>query len=82
MPDIAKEAYKWLRSPAASKDSPASRMTATVGAVRLRDLLTEPVDLLKMDIEGAAVDVLMDCADRLLLIKRLVVEYQFFEGQE
>lgn len=64
------------------KDSPDSRMTATVKAVRLRDLLTEPVDLLKMDIEGAEVDVLTDCADRLSLVKRLVVEYHSFEGKE
>lgn len=59
-----------------------SRISATVKAVRLRDLLTEPIDLLKMDIEGAEVDVLLDCADRLPLIERLFVEYHSFEGKE
>jgi FkbM family methyltransferase len=46
-----------------------------VPATRLRDLLTEPVGLLKLDIEGAETAVLADCADRLHLVERLFVEY-------
>jgi FkbM family methyltransferase len=42
---------------------------------RLRDLLAEPVDFLKMDIEGAENDVLSDCGDRLKNIKHLFIEY-------
>ncbi len=49
-----------------------------VKAVRLRDLLVEPVELLKLDIEGAEVDVLLDCADRLASVKWLFVEYHSF----
>ena len=46
-----------------------------VPAVRLRDWLAEPVDLLKLDIEGAESAVLADCADRLPNVARLFVEY-------
>jgi FkbM family methyltransferase len=54
---------------------------ATVSAIRLKDRLIEPVDLLKMDIEGAEVDVLLDCRDRLHMVQRLFVEYHSFDGQ-
>ena len=55
--------------------------TPTVPTIRLRDMLTEPIDLLKMDIEGAEVDVLVDCADRLCQVQRLFVEYHSFAGR-
>src|SRR6185369_8746645 len=57
------------------KDSPRQM---EVQAVRLRDLLIEPVELLKLDIEGAEIDVLLDCADRLSFVKWLFVEYHSF----
>ena len=63
-------------------EAKAPRVTAKVKTVRLRDLLTEPIDLLKIDIEGAEVDVLVDCADRLGHVQRLFVEYHSFEGRE
>jgi FkbM family methyltransferase len=46
-----------------------------VPCVRLRDYLQEPVDFLKLDIEGAEVDVLLDCSDRLGAVQRLYIEY-------
>jgi FkbM family methyltransferase len=46
-----------------------------VDTIRLRDRLDGPIDLLKMDIEGAEVDVLADCADRLTVVRSLVLEY-------
>ena len=49
-----------------------------VPAVRLRDYLTEPIDLLKIDIEGAEMRVLADAADRLGMVERLFVEYHSF----
>ena len=50
--------------------------TATaVKAVRLHDFLEEPVDLLKIDIEGAETVVMEDCRDRLANVERLFVEY-------
>ena len=52
----------------------SARRTVTVRSIRLRDLLAEPVDFLKLDIEGAEFDVLADCADRLLSVKNIFVE--------
>ena len=49
-----------------------------VPTVRLRDLLTETVTLLKLDIEGAETEVLEDCADRLINVENLFVEYHSF----
>jgi FkbM family methyltransferase len=47
----------------------------SIPCVRLRDYLTGPVDMLKIDIEGAELDVLLDCKDRLHLVKNLFVEF-------
>jgi FkbM family methyltransferase len=49
-----------------------------VSTVRLRDYLQEPVDFLKIDIEGAETTVLKDCADLLCNVKHLFVEYHSF----
>lgn len=49
--------------------------TIDVQAVRLKDYLTEPVDFLKLDIEGAEYDVLKDCGEKLQLAKNLFIEY-------
>jgi FkbM family methyltransferase len=46
-----------------------------VPTCRLRDYLTERVDLLRLDIEGAEVDVLFDCADLLGHVHNLAVDY-------
>jgi FkbM family methyltransferase len=46
-----------------------------VATCRLRDFLTERVDLLRLDIEGAEVDVLLDCADLLGQVQNLAVDY-------
>jgi len=45
---------------------------------RLRDLLHTRVTLLKLDIEGAETDVLEDCADLLVNVENLFVEYHSF----
>jgi hypothetical protein len=50
--------------------------------VRLRDFLDSPVDLLKLDIEGAGTDVLLDCANRLTDVGAVFVEYHSFAGSE
>src|ERR1700741_4710485 len=47
----------------------------------MRDWLNEPIDLLKLDIEGAEFDVLKDCDDRLSIVKCLFVEYHSFASQ-
>jgi FkbM family methyltransferase len=46
-----------------------------VKAIRLKDLLNRPVNFLKMDIEGAEFEVIMDAADSLYHVKNLFIEY-------
>lgn len=53
----------------------------TVRVTRLKTYLSEPVDFLKMDIEGAERRVLMDCIDDLRNVKRIFVEHHSFVGQ-
>ena len=45
-----------------------------VRAVRLADYLDRKVDFLKLDIEGAELEVLRDCADRLGWVNKAVIE--------
>jgi len=49
--------------------------TKTINAIRLKDLLTEKIDFLKIDIEGAEYAVLKDIKDSLLNVANLFVEY-------
>jgi FkbM family methyltransferase len=53
-----------------------------VEMLRLRDFLVEPVDFLKLDIEGAEIEVLQDCADRLHLVDKMYLEYHSFIQRE
>ena len=48
---------------------------AIVKCVRLKDLLYEEIDFLKIDIEGAELAVLQDCSDKLKNVNNLFVEY-------
>jgi FkbM family methyltransferase len=58
------------------------RTTITVPAVRLSPYLEEPVEFLKIDIEGAEAVVLTSIADRLHNVRRLFVEYHGFAAEE
>jgi len=49
-----------------------------VETVRLRDWLQEPVSLLKLDVEGAETDIILDCRDLLHNVEQLFVEYHSF----
>lgn len=51
-----------------------------VRSVRLRHWLTEPIDLLKMDVEGAELDVLDDSADRLHHVRAVHLEVHDFDS--
>lgn len=51
-----------------------------VPCVRLREYLTEPVDFLKMNIEGAEWGVLADSEDRLSQVREMVIEYHHLPG--
>ncbi|HEY0728922.1 MAG TPA: FkbM family methyltransferase [Pyrinomonadaceae bacterium] len=60
---------------------PGDAKDEVVQTIRLRDYLQQPVDLLKLDIEGAETDVLEDCADVLSNVECLFVEYHSFAGR-
>ncbi len=53
---------------------------AVLPSIRLRDMLVEhaSIDLLKIDIEGAECDVLLDCDMELARVRNLYVEYHSF----
>lgn len=53
-----------------------------VRCVRLRDLLETKVDFLKLDIEGAEVEVIADCSDRLHNVKHIFIEYHSQVGRK
>jgi FkbM family methyltransferase len=61
---------------------PGDPCTYLVRTARLRDYLDRPVDLVKLDIEGAENDVLFDSFDRLHYVKHLFVEHHSFAGQK
>jgi FkbM family methyltransferase len=52
-----------------------------VKCVRLKDLLDEEIDFLKIDIEGAEYEVIKDCEDKLVNVKNLFVEYHGLYSQ-
>lgn len=51
-----------------------------VSTVRLGRFLETPVDYLKMNIEGAELEVLRDCRNRLGRVSQMVIEYHGFAG--
>lgn len=55
-----------------------------IDSIRLRDCLTQKkkIDLLKMDIEGAETEVLLDCEDLLFKVKFLFVEYHAWRNTQ
>ena len=54
-----------------------------VPTVRLRDEIGDgPVDLLKLDIEGAEFTVLADCGDALRNVRRMIAEVHGFRPEE
>jgi FkbM family methyltransferase len=53
--------------------------TTRVPTIRLRDYLQEPVDLVKLDIEGAEVPVLEDCADALASVRAMTIDLHEFD---
>jgi FkbM family methyltransferase len=67
-------------SPDAGRIRPG-RTGTSVAAVRLRDYLKQPVALLKLDIEGAEVEVLRDCAADLDAVALAFVEFHSFEDE-
>ena len=56
-------------------ESGSSSNTIQVEAIRLKDILTKKVDFLKIDIEGAEFDVLLDIKDHLHFVHNMFFEY-------
>jgi Methyltransferase FkbM domain len=52
--------------------------TLMVETCRLKDYLNEPIDFLKLDIEGAEVAILPDCVRELAKVQHCFVEYHSF----
>ena len=59
-----------------------SKDTTELDTARLQDFLNEEIDFLKIDIEGAEYDVIMDCKTQLKNVKNLFIEYHSLEKNE
>jgi FkbM family methyltransferase len=62
----------------ASLETSVTGARQQVPAERLRDSLNEPIDLLKLDIEGAELAVLEDCRDRLDNVRAITIDLHEF----
>lgn len=59
-----------------------SQSNLRVKSIRLKEvLLTEKVDFLKLDIEGAEIDVLIDCSSALKNVQNLFFEFHSFRNK-
>ena len=53
-----------------------------VSCVPLSDYLEQEVDFLKLNIEGAEMDVIEACGEKLRQVKEMVIEFHSFAGQD
>ncbi|HVF81639.1 MAG TPA: FkbM family methyltransferase [Flavisolibacter sp.] len=60
----------------------SNEVPVKVQTVRLADYLQEPVEFLKLDIEGAEYTVLKDCEPLLKNVQKVFVEYHSFFNKE
>ena len=58
-----------------TSDNKLSPLGKSMKAIRLLDLITSEIDFLKIDIEGAEYEVVVDCQSKLHLIRNLFIEY-------
>ena len=58
-----------------NKNQNTDQLSQRLKAIRLADLLVQEIDFLKIDIEGAEFEVLMDCKDKLHFVKNLFIEF-------
>jgi FkbM family methyltransferase len=63
-------------------DLESAEINIKVNTVRLHNYLHSPVDLLKIDIEGAEWRVLRDCEPLLANVRNIFVEFHSFVGKE
>lgn len=59
-----------------------NKNTMHIKTTRLRSFLIEPIDFLKIDIEGKETEVLLDCVDVLCNVKNIFVEYHSFSNEK
>lgn len=59
----------------------AGKGDVCVPTARLFDYLSESVDFIKLDIEGAECDVIPDCRERLCNVGSMVIEWHFRAGE-
>jgi FkbM family methyltransferase len=64
------------------KTDSSDKGNVSVPVVRLLPFLDRPIDLLKLDIEGAEIEVLLDCEGHLDQVKRVFVEFHSYIDQE
>lgn len=64
----------WGNSLQASSDSSSKQLTETVSVIKLSSYLDQKIDFLKMDIEGAEVDVLREIEPKIRNVQQLVIE--------
>lgn len=62
-------------------ENSGNRRLNKITAVRLSPFMNREIDFLKIDIEGAELDVLKEIGDRLNLVKRIFIEYHSFAGK-
>lgn len=55
-----------------------SKETITVPTVWLGDYIQTPIDFVKLDIEGAELDVLMSCRHLLTNIRQMIIEVHYY----
>lgn len=64
-------------------DSPMETVQATTVTDIINDNKIKQIDYLKMDVEGAEYDILLNCpSETLSKIQRIVMEYHEFEGDQ
>lgn len=66
--------FSWHNTTAVDFQRTGSEATS-VPAVKLSNFLNQPVDLLKMDIEGSELEVLQEIKEKLGNIKQIILEY-------
>ncbi|MEO2032455.1 MAG: FkbM family methyltransferase [Planctomycetaceae bacterium] len=58
-----------------SEASNGERETPSPDVVRLRDLLTQPVDFLKVCIREDGIEAILDCRDAIKVVRQLCIDY-------
>lgn len=58
-----------------TENKKTEKTISRIKSTRLLDLLEQKIDFLKIDIEGAEYDVLIDCKDNLVNVENLFIEY-------